>query len=376
MSQGLLRHHFAHLDAGIYLNHASISPLSRPVRVQLETYLDQRFITPIENYLPFLPILQATRERLATLLHTGPDRIAFCANTSAGLNLLATGLNWQPGDRIILNQLEFPANVYPFLNSQRLGVEIDWVQPRGHYLDLEDFAQLLSPRTRVVSISHVQFLTGQRINIPALAALCQAHGALLCVDGIQSLGATDLDVTQGVDFLACGSHKWMMGLEGMGFVYISEALQAQLTPAFAGWLSVTDDWNMLDYQLCFKPDARRFETGTLNFPSIASLNASLEVFAEVGFPAISAHILNLSAQLIAGCQSLKLDVVTPLSASEHLGIITVRHPEAERIYQELLQKNIRASVREHEYLRFSPHLYNSSEEIAIALKTLQRLVTL
>jgi cysteine desulfurase/selenocysteine lyase len=375
MPQGLLRHHFAHLNEGIYLNHASISPLSHPVRAQLDTFLDQRFIAPIENYFPFLPILQATRERLATLLHTTPDRMAFCANTSAGLNLLATGLNWKPGDRIVLNPLEFPANVYPFLNCQRLGVEIDWVQPRGHYLDLEDFAQLLTPRTRLVSISHVQFLTGQRIHIPTLAALCQTHGALLCVDGIQSLGATDLDVTQGVDFLACGSHKWMMGLEGMGFVYLSEALQAQLIPAFAGWLSVTDDWNMLDYQLHFKPDARRFETGTLNFPSITSLHASLGVFAEVGFPAITAHILALSEQLITGCQSLGLEVVTPFPASEHLGIVTLRHPEAEYLYQALLQTGIRASVREQQYLRFSPHLYNSSEEIAIALKALQLLVT-
>jgi cysteine desulfurase / selenocysteine lyase len=360
------RTYFPHTAEQIYLNHAAISPFSTQVVAALNRYIEQRHLTEIENYFSFQSVLQATRERLAALLQTSSERIAFTANTSSGLATLATGLSWQAGDRILLNALEFPSNVYPFENLRRLGVEIDYVQPRGHYLDLEDFAVALTSRTRLLSISQVQFLTGQRMPLQALGQLCKQNKTWLSVDGIQALGATGLLVEAwGVDFVSSGSHKWLMGPAGAGFIYVSESLQAQMQPAQAGWLSVNDEWNLLDYQLDFRADARCFETGTLNFIGIAGLHAALGVFAEAGLAQIESHILSLTTYLQQACQELGLNSITPENASERLGIFTLfLEPElAASLHATLTAARIETSLREGRYLRFSPHFYNTQAEL-------------
>ena len=170
---------FPYLDTGtIYMNHAAVSPFSQPVVDVLQHYIHQRSVTQIENYFAFQPTLQETREQIAFLLNTQPERIAFVRNTSDGLNILASGFPWQKGDRIILNDLEFPSNIYPFLNCQHFGVEIDWVRHQDGKILLEDIELLITLRTRLISISHVQFLTGYRINLEKLGQLCKAHNIL------------------------------------------------------------------------------------------------------------------------------------------------------------------------------------------------------
>jgi cysteine desulfurase/selenocysteine lyase len=371
------RNLFPHSRDQIYLNHAAISPFSTRVVDSLNTFIQQRHLTEIENYFSFQPIVEQTRQYLANLLHTHPERIAFSPNTSSGLNLLA-GLPWKKGDRILLNRLEFPSNVYPFENLRSRGVEIDYVQPRQNYLDLNDFEAAFTPQTRLVSVSQVQFLTGQRIDLQHLAKLCKAHHAWLSVDGIQALGATDLDVvTTGVDFVACGGHKWLMGPTGNGFIYISEALQHQLRPLATGWLSVLNEWDLLDYDLSLRPDARRFETGTLNFMGIAGLNAALKTFAEIGIKTIEHQILSLTDYLHQACRELGLSVLTPAAASERLGIVTVQlaSDKAQHFYQQLRQAQIETSLRENRYLRFSPHFYNTHVELEHLIDSLKRLLS-
>ncbi|PIQ24931.1 aminotransferase [bacterium (Candidatus Blackallbacteria) CG17_big_fil_post_rev_8_21_14_2_50_48_46] len=365
---------FPHTQTQIYLNHAAISPFSTRVVETLNEYIAQRHLTEIENYFSFQPKLQEARERLARLLHTHADRIAFSQNTSGGFNILAASFPWQPGDRILLNRLEFPANVYPFENLRHLGVEIDYVTPRGHYLALEDFAAAMTPRTRLLSVSQVQFLSGQRINLEGLSELCHAHGTWLSVDSIQALGATDLNVeTLGIDFVSCGGHKWLMGPAGAGFLYISKRLQAELKPVFAGWLSVENEWDLLDYELKFRGDACRFETGTLNFLGIAGLHAALGLFEEIGMHTIETHILFLTAWLRDACEDLGLKVITPAHSSERLGILTLDLPPAQatHLYEILTQNKVECSLREERYLRFSPHFYNTQTELERVLEILK-----
>ncbi|PKL75574.1 MAG: aminotransferase, partial [Candidatus Melainabacteria bacterium HGW-Melainabacteria-1] len=274
-----------------------------------------------------------------------------------------------------LNRLEFPANVYPFLNCQRLGVEVDFIAPREHLIQLEDIEAQLTPRTRVLSISQVQFLTGQRIDLAALGRLCRDRGVLLCVDAIQALGATGLDVRGlGIDFLATGGHKWLMGAQGQGFVYISPALLEQLRPAMVGWLSVEDPWSLLDYQLTLRTDAARFETGSFNALGLTALLASQQVFARWPMAQIEAHVLDLSGYLIQGLQELGLKVITPADPAARLGIVTCLHPEADRLQRGLAARLIMVSAREGIYLRFSPHFYNSRQELERTLAGLKTLL--
>lgn len=363
---------YPYLNSGlVYMNHAAISPMSQPVTAALQEYIHQCSTTDVENYFAFQPTLAETRHWLAELLHTQPEHLAWVANTSTGLNILATGLAWQPGERILINPLEFPANVYPFLNCQRLGVAVDFVQPRGHYLALEDFAAALTPRTRLLSVSYVQFLTGQRMDLQALGQMCKENGTLFCVDGIQALGATDVDVNAcQIDFLASGCHKWLMGPQGLGFVYIRPELLAQLQPAYAGWTSVVDEWNMLDYNLTFKPSALRYELGTLNFMGIAGFHAALDVFRQVGMAGITEHISCLSEALHVQLTDLGLDVITPAAASDRLGIVSFISREPKALFQHLLQSGVEISLR-GEYLRFSPHFYNTLDEVEQAVTVIR-----
>lgn len=367
---------FPHTRNQIYLNHAAISPFSTHVVAVLDDYIRQRHLDEIENYHFMLPRIAELRERLAALIRGQAADIAFVPNTSFGLNLLASGLDWRPGDRILLNTLEFPANVYPFLHCQRLGVEVDFVKPRENYLiTLEDIAAAITPRTRLLSISYVQFLTGQRHDLIALGELCRQHGMLFCVDVIQGLGAADLDVqAMQIDFVAAGGHKWLMGPQGQGFVYIRPELLEQLTPAMVGWLSVQNPWQMLDYDLTLRPDAARFETGTFNALGLSGMLAAQQVFARWPMAGITAHILDLSGFLIQGLQELGFRLLTPADPGQRLGIVTCEHPDAERLHQSLDALRIRTSFREGRFLRFSPHFYNTRSELSLVLSELRKLL--
>lgn len=366
---------FPHTHNQIYLNHAAISPYSTHVVEALEDFIRQRHLDEIENYFFMLPRIQKLRQLLADYLGAEAANIAFTPNTSAGLNLLATGLDWQPGDRILLNPLEFPANVYPFLNLQRQGVEIDYVEPVNHVLSLEDIAAAITPRTRLLSISQVQFLTGQRVDLHALGQLCRDNNILFCVDAIQALGATNVDVkAMNIDFLASGGHKWLMGASGQGFVYVAPHLLEQLTPAMVGWLSVDDAWNLLDYRLELRPDAARFETGSFNALGLTALLAAMEVFSRWPTADITAQVLDLSGFLIRGLRPLGLDVITPEAPEARLGIVTCLHPEADRIRLALEQQQIKISAREGKYLRFAPHFYNTREELMTMLTALREIL--
>jgi cysteine desulfurase/selenocysteine lyase len=364
---------FPHTQSQIYLNHAAVSPYSTPVVAALHDYIEQRHLKEIENYFFMLPRIIKLREFLAKMVGGSPEGIAFVGNTSMGLNLLATGLDWQAGDRILLNSLEFPANIYPFLNCRRFGVEIDFVEPLDHVLRLEDIAAAITPRTRLLSVSQVQFLTGQHLDLAALGQLCRDQGLIFCVDAIQALGATALDVEAlGIDFLATGGHKWLMGAQGQGFVHIRPDLLERLTPAMVGWLSVEDPWNLLDYQMTLRPDAARYELGTFNALGMTAMLAAQEVFARWPMAQITEQILDLSGFLIEGLVNLGLEVITPLE--QRLGIVTCLHPDAEAIRLALEAQNIKASAREGRYLRFSPHFYNTRGELAQVLSALRAIL--
>ncbi|MGV3526797.1 MAG: aminotransferase class V-fold PLP-dependent enzyme [Candidatus Sericytochromatia bacterium] len=366
---------YPHSDTQIYLNHAAISPYSTPVVQALEAFMTDRHTGEIEIYHKLQPRIQHLRAALAQRVGRAPEQIAFVGNTSAGLNLLTSGLDWRAGDRILLNPLEFPSNVYPFLNLQRLGVIIDWVQPRDMYLHLDDFAAALTPQTRLLSISAVQFLTGQRHDLGALGEMCRANDTLFCVDGIQALGAHWFDLaTLKIDFLASGGHKWLMGAQGQGFVAMSPELLQYLQSPQVGWLSVQNAWDMLDYQLELRPDAARYELGTFNALGLTALAAALEVFGRFESADITAQILDLSAYLVTELRARGLDLITPEAASERLGIVTFRHPEANRLQQGLLAAGITVSARENSYVRFSPHYYNTQTELAEALSVLDSLL--
>jgi selenocysteine lyase/cysteine desulfurase len=186
---------FPYLKTGyIYMNHAGISPLSQRVVDAIHDYLWKRSETEIENFFTFQKTLVETKEMIGKIINAPKERIAFVDNTSNGLNLLANGLEWKTGDTILLNNLEFPSNVYPFLNLKRHGVQIDFVKNRDGKVLLEDIEKAITPQTRLLSISHVQFMNGFRINLEQVGELCKSKGIIFSVDPIQGTGAMPIDV--------------------------------------------------------------------------------------------------------------------------------------------------------------------------------------
>ncbi len=363
-----LRENFPHTGASVYLNHAAMGPLSSPVKTAIEAFLAERHQSNVENWVDFMPVLDETRGRLARLIGASPERVEFMPNTSYGLNVLASGLDWRPGDRIVVPACEFPANVYPFLNLARSGVEVDFIPHHDGTFSLDHVEAALTPRTRLMSVSFVQFLSGFRADLAGLGALCRAHDVYFCVDAIQGLGALRLDVRAcGIDFLACGGHKWLMAPAGTGFLYVTEALQAALSPA-AGWLHGPVDWErFFDYALRFHHTAERFRLGNTNNMGLAGLHAALGLHFAAGPAWCEAQVLARSRQLAAGLSRLGLRRYGTDDPAHASGIVTVAHPAAGDLYAHLKRHHIHAAMR-NRLLRFAPTYYNSPGEIDRALE--------
>jgi len=354
-----------------YLNHAAISPLTFVVRDAVDKYLERRALKGIESYPWANKMAYETKRLIAGLLHTRPERIAFTLNTAEGVSILASGINWQPGDRVLLYRYEYPANVYPYLNQKRHGVEIDFMEPEDWRITVDVIKKHITPRTKLLSLSFVQFLTGFRADVEAIGKFCREQNIIFAVDAIQGLPHSSIDVERSnIDFLATGTHKWMMGTEGTAFVYISERAQDLIKQASMGASSVSHPFNFFDFDARrLRDDASRYENGTQNFPGIAALNAALKFHADFGFAEIEKSVLAHSAYLISRFTSHGVKVLTPEKEDERSAIVSIEIEKPEEVLERLQKKNIIVAVRGGK-LRLSPHFYNTEEELRTAVNAI------
>jgi cysteine desulfurase / selenocysteine lyase len=370
-----MRAEYPCLDTGlIYLNHAATGPLPRAAGRMVAEHVDARMRGEIDNFERTMRVMTEARAMVAAMLGSDSGRIAFCLNTSEGLNILAGGLDWRPGDRVLIVDREFPSNVHPWLNLRRLGVEIDVVPQVDGVVRTGDIARGITPRTRLVAVSWVQFLSGYRVDLDEVGALCRGLGVLLSVDAIQGLGAVrlDLEVTP-VDFLASGVAKWQCGPQGMAFIHVSEELQARLAQHSRGWLSVAVPWDFFAYEQDLAADARRYENGT---PSSLGLNAyhgALTTFARVGYERIDALVRGNCSHLYAGLAALGCDILTPADPARRAGMVTFRHERAEEMQRTLAERRMIVSARAG-HVRISPHYYNTYDEIDAVLAVIGELL--
>ena len=365
MTLNEVRELFPHIKKGkIYFNHAATGPFSKNVLSVVNDYLLQRSETNIDNFPELIKIVGETKNYLCQMLNCTADRIAFLDNTSNGMNTLAQGIKWKKGDSILLNDLEFPANVYPFLNLEKEGVEVEFVKSRNGIVSADDIISSIKPGTRLISISFVQFLTGYKADLAKIGNVCREKGIIFSVDAIQGLGAFTLDVEKNkIDFISCGTAKWLLGMQGLAFIYISEKLQQTLEPKYVGWLSVENAWNHLDYNLKLKKTADSFQSGTINALGVFGLLPSLKLFADFGYKNVEERIIENSAYFIKKLLEIGIHPILENCDIKNLsGIVSFKHENAMRILEELRKKEIYCSVREG-MIRLSPHFYNTKEEI-------------
>ena len=354
-----------------YLDHAATGPLAGAARRAMEVHLDERARTAPNNFETLLPRLEAGRETLAALLGTETENVEYVPNTSYGINLVSQGLDWREGDRVAVPACEFPANVLPWLALERRGVAVDRIPaPRGRFMP-EAVREIFTPRTRVLSVSWVQFLSGFRAPLAALAEICHERGVLLCVDAIQGMGALRMEMDAlGLDLVASGGHKWMLGPQGAGFVGVSPRLRDRLAPTY-GWLNGPVDWDDFGAtDLSLHPDATRFRVGTFASAPILGLVASAQAFLDAGPAEVERHVLRAAARVARGLHAFGFERWGATHDPDS-GIVTVEHAAPEAVFDALRRENVWISVRDRK-LRFAPHATTSDEDIDRALDAFAR----
>lgn len=354
------------IEGIVYLDHAATGPLATPTVEAIQGFLRERSRTAPNNFEDALPRIEAGRASIARLVGTATENVEYVPNTSTGINVLARGLDWSRGDRVAVPACEFPANLLPWLALERDGVEVDRIPASGGRFSLADVEATLTPQTRVLAVSWVQFLSGFRAPLAELSALCRARGVLLAVDAIQGMGALHMRFDDlGIDFLASGGHKWMLGPQGVGFMAMRPELRDRLRPVY-GWLNGPVDWEDFgSADLSLHPDATRFRLGTLPTALIYGLVSSVEQFLDAGSAAVESSVLRASTRLARG-----LDVAGlprwEASGDPESGIVTVEHDHPEAMREHLLGLNIWMSCRDRK-LRFAPHATTSEDDITRTL---------
>ena len=291
------------------MNHAAISPLSMRVVSTVESLFREFSHYGSEYYPRWAKRIEEVRRLFAALVHADPGEIAFVTNTSEGLSAIAAGLDWKEGDGVLIARPDFPANVYPWMNLERKGVRVHCFERNGGRFSIEEVDKALTPGTRVLSLSSVDFATGFLCDLEALGEFCHRKGLLFCVDAIQSLGLIPIDVRKyGIHFLASGGHKWLLSAMGCGCLFVSKDVDDLVHPVQVGWKSVVQEEEFFQIQFDLKPDALRFEPGTMNVAGIYGLGASLELLMEVDIEKAYAHVMALNDLLYEGLKERKVRI--------------------------------------------------------------------
>jgi selenocysteine lyase/cysteine desulfurase len=362
----------------VYLNNASIGPIPERTRRILDAFNAKRTAPHLLPDRDLFAGLQAARDAAARVINADTGEIALATNTSYGLNLAARALPLTQGDKIILSDREFPANVYPWLMLRKQGVEVTLAPCTSEGWPDEDYllSALRDPRVKVLAVSFVQFSNGFRADLKKLSAAARANGTYLVVDGIQGVGNSVLDVRETpVDILACGGQKWLLSPWGSGFVYVRKELIPTLEPAMTGWMAFegTDDFSRLtEYNPTFRADARRFEMITLPYQDFYGFSQSVELLLEIGIAEIAEVTRSLHEPILKWADARGMRVVSPRDERHRSAILCIAPDQAVEAYHAIKRARIVCSLREGA-IRLSPHCYNTVEEMEKVLEVLEGL---
>jgi selenocysteine lyase/cysteine desulfurase len=356
-----------------FFDHAAVAPLTERARLAMNDYAVDLAENGDVNERRWVDRVEEVRHLAARLINADPVDVAFVKNTSEGIGIVAEGYPWQPGDNVVTAQEEYPANIYPWMNLQTRGVETRLVASRGPRVTIDDIRGAMDGRTRMVSLSFVEFASGFRNDLEAIGTLCRERGVLFFVDAIQGLGVLPLDVQRNpVDCLAADGHKWLLGPEGAGIFFIRRELVERLRPVGIGWNSVVKarDFSRLDFQL--KPHAGRWESGSLNVAGITGLGASMALLLEMGIDYVAARVLEVTDHLCDRAQDAGMEVFSSRAPTDRSSIVSLMVPGAE---PRTLVKRCRADGiiinQRAGRVRVSPHCYNTHEEIDRLIHTLK-----
>src|SRR3990170_2235247 len=359
----------------VYLDHAGVAPVSLRVKRALESFLNEASESGMFNYKSWMDGVQEIRKKSAILVAADPEEIAFVKNTSQGISIVAEGLDWKEGDNLLICEKDFPSNIYPWLNLKRKGVEIRVVPSQNERILLEDIELLIDSRTKLLTVSSVNFSSGFKIDLEVVGRLCKGKGILFFVDAIQSLGVIPMDVNEfKIDFLAADGLKWLLSPEGTGIFYCRKELALRINPPLIGWKSIINesDYDNIDFSL--KSNALRFEEGSFNVMGIFALGAAIDLLNEVGIDRIQARVIELGDLIIREAEKRDFQVRTPKNKNERGGIVSIIGDfDPINIKDKSKEEGILVNVRGGA-IRISPHFYNTEYEILRLFNAIDRVV--
>lgn len=363
----------------IFMGHAGVTVLPRGVAEATIAYIEQSS-RKHQEFGDVLRDVADTRKVAARFIGAQPGEIALLGPTSLGLSLFANGLPWEAGDEVVCYADDYPANVYPWMELERRGVRVQYLEPeRLGEITPELVAAAITERTRLVALASCHFLSGYRIDVDAIGRLVHEKGALFSLDAIQTIGASPLQVGQ-VDFLSADAHKWMLGPMAIGIVYVKRELFDTLRPTLIGAWNVKSPNFIVQPEVKFFETAQRYEPGVLNVAGIYGMRAALNLIADCGIEAVHARLMVLKQQIVQGARELGFEVIGPVEGTNASGITTLSHPTADlgAIFKTMEAAGIVGSLRHDRsgrgLLRFSPHFYNTAGEIDRVLAVLKRSI--
>ncbi len=348
-----------------YFDHAAVAPLPRRSAEILRAWAEQQAAHGVIHWPSWGEKLEALRDGLANWIGAHRDEIAFVGSTTQGIGLVAEGFPWREGDNVVIPAEEYPSNIYPWMNLASRGVDVRLVPSRDDRVEPEDLRAAMDARTRVLAVSHVEFASGFRNDLDVLGEICRSRGVALFVDAIQGLGPLTLDVQKTpVDFLAADGHKWLLGPEGAGFMYVRREWIERLRPLGVGWHSVVGSYNSPAIEFKLKPNAQRWEGGSFIMPGLQGLGASMSLFQEIGARNVSDRILDRAEAVREIAAEAGWRVLGSKRPEDRSGIVAVEAEgvDPDRAAQMLKDQGVAVSCRRGR-LRISPHIYTNQDDL-------------
>ncbi len=350
-----------------YFNSASTGPLSLQTRRALDEYYDYSFYVDRGIDHDAFAALDEIRKLGAKFIGARIDEVGFGFHTGFGLNIAAFGLPMKERDEVLLSDIEFPSNVYPWVALKQRGIEVKFIKSEYGFFDIDNFVKAISRKTKVLSLSFVQFFNGYKNDLKKIGAICKEKGIFFVVDGIQGCGVETIDVHKClIDIFSAGAQKWMLSPLGTGIFYIRKELQNKIKMPFASWLSV--DWgvkftDLFHYDHPFFDSARRFEFGTYPYAHVFAMYQSMKLIDSLGVGNIQRHNHELIDILIDYLKSNhRFEIKSSLISKHRSSILSFSCPEVNKMYRTLLNSKIICSLREGA-IRVAVHLFNNEADI-------------
>ncbi|MFB6345628.1 MAG: aminotransferase class V-fold PLP-dependent enzyme [bacterium] len=374
----LKREEFPVAEDYAYFQHCAVSALPRRTRERINQLTEEMMHSGCLKEGEWINAIKGVRNLAADILGVASDRVGFVTSTSHGLSWVAESLPLSEGDEVLIPDVEFPANRFPWQNLERKGVSFRTLATEDGAFYESDVREALREETSVLALSSVQFRNGFRCDLEAIGSLCHDRDVHFVVDGIQSIGWDNLDLhSLPVDAMAADAHKWLCGPEGVGLLYLDRTFQKELEPAMVGWQSVKDPWQFSEPDFDLKEDAAVVEMGSYNTIGLLAMGKSLELLKDAGIQSVWAHNLDLKEQLTEELRRRSFECSqTDWPRQNQSPIVSFNHPDLETsgLVESAEEYGIQMSVRSGRP-RVALHLYNNRRDIDRLVEFLQREVS-